>query len=59
MLRADSHVGQALDGLDDHLDVLPLIVGRVEERMCAQLRQDAAQLRLENNQHRHRRKGYK
>ncbi len=50
--RADAHVGQALDGLDDDLDVLALLVGGGEERQVAQLRQHPAQFRLEDHQHR-------
>ena len=51
--RADVHVGQALDGLDDDLDVFALLVRAGEERQVAQFGQHAAQFRLENDQHRH------
>ena len=33
--RPDAHIGQALDGLNDDLDVLALLMGRGEERQVA------------------------
>ena len=50
--RADAHIGQALNGLDDDFDILALLMGGAKERQVAQLRQHPAQLRLEDHQHR-------
>ncbi len=55
--RADADFGQALDGLDDDLDVFALFAAGGEKRMGAQFSQNPAQFRLENNQDRHRGEG--
>ncbi len=55
--RADAHVGEAFDGLDDHFDVFPLFVRGLEEVEVPQLGQEPAQFRLKNDQHRHGEEG--
>jgi hypothetical protein len=49
--RADFHLGQAFDGLDDDLDAFALFARGGEQRQVAQLGQHPAQFRLENDQH--------
>ena len=53
--RADFHVGQAFDGLDDDLDAFALFARGGEERQVAQFGQHPAQFRLENHQRARRR----
>src|SRR5258707_3908938 len=46
----DADIGKALDGLDDYLNVLALLMCGGEERQIAQFGQHAAQFGLENHQ---------
>ena len=51
--RADAHVGQALDGLGDDLDVLALRGRGVKQLQAAQLRRELPGFRRANDDHRH------
>ena len=55
---ADAHLGQALDGLDDDLDVFPLFAAGGEEGVGAQFSQNPAQFRLEDDQDGNRGEGH-
>src|SRR5215211_7944837 len=48
---ANPDVGQPFDRLDDDFDVLTLFVGGLKEGQVPQLREQAAQLGLKNDQH--------
>ena len=47
--RADFHIREPLDGLDDDLDAFALFARAGEERQVAQLAEHPAQFRLENH----------
>ena len=46
---ADADIGEAFDGLNDDLDVFPLLAGGGEEGQVAELGEHAAELRLEQH----------
>ncbi len=50
---ADSNVCETLHRLHDHLDILALLVGRVEKLEAAKLGKHLPNLRLKNDDHGH------